>query len=315
MALLCILYFVTVSACLGGAGVLVEYALPATAPRRWIWGAVIALSVVAPPFISLHHSAPAIELWGHQLVQLSVAHAHGNGTATTLTGAWLDCASAPYADLVARLSVLSSVGLLAWGAASAWRVARLPRRARVVDGVPVVVTESLGPATVGVWRSRVLLPRWVLALPCAQRRYVVRHEEEHRRAHDAALLGVAAILVSLVPWNVALWWQLRRLRLAVEIDCDRRVVSALGDATAYGELLLRVAEAASRGPRLQPALLGGAGMLERRLTWLLAPAPRRLVRRLLAPALACVLLLIVFSMPHPSPSPSHASTAATHASH
>ena len=39
-------------------------------------------------------------------------------------------------------------------------------------------------------------------------------------------LMVTALTLILAPWNVALWWQLRRLRLAVEMDCDRRVVAA-----------------------------------------------------------------------------------------
>ena len=206
--------------------------------------------------------------------------------------------------------------LVLWSLANAgWvyhvvRVSRAGRRGQggpaVVDGVPVVVTDSLGPATVGVWRSRVLLPRWVLALPGTQRQYVVRHEEEHRRAHDGRLLFVASLTVLLVPWNLALWWQLRRLSLAVEMDCDNRVVRALGDAPAYGELLLKIAQAASRRPRLQPALLGGVGMLEQRLTVLLAPAPLRRAQRFLLPAAACVLLVLVLSMPHPVIAKSHA---------
>jgi beta-lactamase regulating signal transducer with metallopeptidase domain len=169
----------------------------------------------------------------------------------------------------------------------------------VVDGVPVVVTDSMGPATVGLFRSRVLVPRWVLALPGVQRQYVLRHEEEHRRSHDARLLFVASLPLILMPWNLALWWQLRRLCLAVEMDCDNRVVSRLGDATAYGELLLKVAQAASRGPRLQPALLGGMGSLERRLTALLAPTPLRYLQRFLLPAVAIGLLFVVLLMPHP----------------
>jgi hypothetical protein len=82
------------------------------------------------------------------------------------------------------------------------------------------------------------------------------------------------------------------------MDCDNRVVSALGDANAYGELLLKIAQATSRGPRLQPALLG-VGSLERRLTALLAPTPLRYVQRFLLPALALGLLFVVLSMPHP----------------
>jgi beta-lactamase regulating signal transducer with metallopeptidase domain len=144
-----------------------------------------------------------------------------------------------------------------------------------------------------------LIPRWVLALPGTQRQYVLRHEDEHRRSHDARLLFVASLPLILMPWNLAMWWQLRRLCLAVEMDCDNRVVSGLGDATAYGELLLKVAQAGSRGPRLQPALLGGVGTLERRLTALLAPTPLRHIQRFLVPAIALGLLFIVLAMPHP----------------
>jgi beta-lactamase regulating signal transducer with metallopeptidase domain len=157
----------------------------------------------------------------------------------------------------------------------------------------------LGPATVGFWNSRVLLPRWVLALPEEQRQYVVRHEEEHRSAHDGRILFIASLALLLMPWNLALWWQLRRLCLAVEMDCDNRVVNRLGNANAYGELLLKIAQAASRGPRLQPAFLGGAGSLEQRLTVLLAPTPLRHVQRFLLPALALGLVLVVLFMPHP----------------
>ena len=174
-----------------------------------------------------------------------------------------------------------------------------PGRNAIVDGFPVVVTDSLGPATVGLLRSRVLLPRWVLALPGVQRQYVLRHEEEHRRSHDARLLFVASLPLILMPWNLAMWWQLRRLCLAVEMDCDNRVVTGLGDATAYGELLLKVAQAASRGPRLQPAFLGGVGTLERRLTVLLAPTPLRHVQKFLLPPPRSALLVVVLLMPHP----------------
>jgi beta-lactamase regulating signal transducer with metallopeptidase domain len=182
----------------------------------------------------------------------------------------------------------------------------------LVDGVPVVVTDMAGPATVGVWHSRVLLPRWVLALPGIQRRYVVRHEEEHRRARDATLLFIASLPIVLMPWNLAMWWQLRRLCLAVEMDCDNRVVGALGDANAYGELLLKIARASSRGPRLQPALLG-VGALERRLTALVAPTPLRHAQRFLLPIAILSILLLVVSMPHPVLKPDHRHGTATSA--
>jgi beta-lactamase regulating signal transducer with metallopeptidase domain len=144
------------------------------------------------------------------------------------------------------------------------------------------------------------------------RKYIVCHEEQHRRAHDVAMLLVASTSVIFAPWNIALWWQLRRLSLAVELDCDRRVVNALGNAAAYGELLLKVAEASSRGPRLRPGLIGGSGMLERRLTRLLAPAYTSRVQRVLLPVVAAILLILALLTPHPVP-PSHAAQPVMHA--
>jgi hypothetical protein len=111
-------------------------------------------------------------------------------------------------------------------------------------------------------------------------------------------LFVASLALVLMPWNLAMWWQLQRLCLAVEMDCDTRVVSALGDAHAYGNLLLKVAEAETRGLRLQPALLG-VGSLERRLRRLVAPTALGRSQRFLLPALALALLLLVVVMPHP----------------
>jgi hypothetical protein len=73
----------------------------------------------------------------------------------------------------------------------------------------------------------------------------------------------------------------------------------MGDPHAYGSLLLAVAQASSRGRRLQPALLGGSGMLEQRLTVLLAPSPLRRVQRFLLPVAACILLALVLATPHP----------------
>lgn len=210
--------------------------------------------------------------------------------------------------------------IILWGLVNACRVAWLIHSARharatngspmIVDGVSVLVTDKLGPATVGVLRSRVLVPRWVLALPAVQRRYVLCHEEQHRKAHDSLVLFAASLTLLLMPWNVALWWQVKRLGLAVEMDCDNRVVSVLGNARAYGELLLRVAENSNRGPRLQPALLG-VGMLEKRLTVLLAPTTLRTVQKILFPVLAAALLLLVLSMPHPVLGHSHTAMMST----
>lgn len=294
--MLCILYVNAVGVLLGIAGISIERLLPTTAPRRWLWCLIIPASMFVPGFYRLHHNWIVTD--GVPATDLSIAADFRNWWARTGS---IDSA-------INRVWWTVSLVLLVWGVANALRVAFLvalsrrqagTRKSPVVDGVPVVVTDQLGPATVGVMRSRVLVPRWVLALPGMQRRYVLRHEEEHRRAHDVHLLLFASLPLLLMPWNLAMWWHLRRLSLAVELDCDNRVVNALGDAPAYGELLLTVAQAASRAPRLQPAFLGGAGSLERRLRALVSPTPLRRAQKFLLPVLTVALLFIVVWMPHP----------------
>jgi beta-lactamase regulating signal transducer with metallopeptidase domain len=286
--MLCVLYVNAVTALLCIIVMLVERVLPADWPRRWLWCGALAISIALPGYYRNHHS------W-------SVAQIPADTAVDTTWWSRIDAFDSTIHDIW----LVSSALLIAWGVVSIIRVAIIVRNARRaslnpsnIDEVPVVVTDLTGPATVGLLRPHVLVPRWVLALPGPQRRYVLRHEDEHRKAHDARLLFIASMTLILMPWNLALWWHLRRLRLAVEMDCDSRVVGALGDARAYGELLLKVAQASSRGPSLQPALLG-VGMLERRLTQLVAPAPLKHAHRFLLPAVAIGLLFIVFKMPHP----------------
>jgi len=262
---------------LGVVGVLVERMLPTAFPRRLVWCFIIPISILLPGMYRYHHHVSVVAV--QQAVQISSYD-------TSINRVWLTMTSL----------------LILWGLANAvrvWLAVSRSRKPTVIDGVSVVITDSVGPATVGLWLSRVLVPRWVLGLPVDQRQYVVRHEDEHRRSYDAHLLFFASLSLLLMPWNLAIWWQLRRLCLAIEIDCDNRVVSAIGDAPAYGELLLKVAQAASRSPRLQPAFLGGMGSLERRLTALLAPTQLRNLQRFLLPAFALGLLFVVVWMPHP----------------
>src|SRR5256885_5986058 len=301
--MLCILYVNIVGALLAVVGLLVERLLPTTAPRRWIWCLAIPLSMFLPGYYRNHHNWVVND---SPVQTVSAVSQISSATLTPLDGDWWARTRA-YDGSINWIWAKLSLVLLMWGAANALRVSVLVASSRlrvgkgnpVVDGVPIVVTDQLGPATVGLVRSRVIVPRWVLTMPGMQRRYVLRHEEEHRRKHDAHVLLFYSLPLLLMPWSLALWWQIRRLALAVELDCDNRVVAALGDATAYGELLLTVAQASNGGPRLQPAFLGGIGSLERRLRALVSPKPLRHKQKFVLPVLPAALLFIVVWMPHP----------------
>jgi TonB family protein len=77
------------------------------------------------------------------------------------------------------------------------------------------------------------------------------------------LLG-ASVAVVLFPWNPALWFISRRVHLALEIDCDARVLASGADPLRYGRLLLMVAQRATALP-LAPTLTAPPSHLERRI--------------------------------------------------
>ncbi|MBV9879783.1 MAG: hypothetical protein JO180_04765, partial [Gemmatirosa sp.] len=148
----------------------------------------------------------------------------------------------------------------------------------------------------------ILLPAWALALDERPLALMLAHERAHLTARDPQLLAAATVAVALMPWNPALWWQLRRLRLAVEIDCDRRVLRAHPDVSTYGALLLDVARRDGPRPLLPAAALSSAATsLERRIHTMTTRRPRHLALRTLGfGALGTVLVVAACEAPHPT---------------
>ncbi len=145
-----------------------------------------------------------------------------------------------------------------------------------IDGTAVRLSDNVGPAVVGLRDMDVVVPEWIMTLDAPLRALVLRHEEEHRAARDPYLLFFAAIGVALMPWNVPLWLQARRLRLAIEMDCDARVLKAHPSPERYGLLMLTIAQRRSVAPTLfAPMLSEPTTQLERRIV-----AMRTTTRRL-----------------------------------
>jgi lipopolysaccharide transport protein LptA len=143
-----------------------------------------------------------------------------------------------------------------------------------VNGRSIKLAERIGPALFGVWRPQVILPRWILDAPPVIRSIVIAHEESHLAARDTLLLMVAQLIVALTPWNLPAWWQLRRLRFAIEVDCDARVLQTSIDPLSYGEALLAIAQQRSRPPLGAVALSEPVSQLERRIKVMLSKTPR-----------------------------------------
>jgi hypothetical protein len=240
-------YVIAVSLLLGAAaGVAERAARMRRAPSRWFWALSIAASLLLPTLIS----TVSIELptaAGSSVPRRMVALR--DVTSTHLAPqTWMNAKSVGAATsrsmnlLLRRCWLVMSAALLTVLAASAAHLVWRKRRWTVgtVAGASVYLAPDVGPAVVGLLRPRIVVPAWLAASSAGEQRAVIAHEQSHLDAGDPALLTVALCLLVFMPWNLPLWWQLRRLRHAIEVDCDARVLRAGHGVAEYGETLIAV---------------------------------------------------------------------------
>jgi beta-lactamase regulating signal transducer with metallopeptidase domain len=315
------LYLLVLSSMLGLAALSAERALRwLNMPVRATW----ALALLGTPAIGVLVARTG----GLRLIGASGSSSSGSAEAAPTLGAdsvsalerWFASAEATMLDpfvgalntLLASAATLDRPLLALWAAGSATVVLALllslhrlhsasrdwPRRR--VDGRDVRVSEDLGPAVLGIGRAEVVLPAWVLEQDPASRRLIVLHESEHLKARDGTLLFAGLLVAAAIPWNPFAWWQLRQLRLAVELDCDRRVLRSGVGLREYASLLL---EAGSR--RAVPfgsaaAFVHFDSQLGRRIRMMMEnrKAPRY-VPAAVALTMAAAILIVACSAPAP----------------
>jgi beta-lactamase regulating signal transducer with metallopeptidase domain len=269
------LYAVVVSAVLGAAAwTAVRSADMRRAPARLYWSLAIVASLVLPIAIaSVSIQAPtlnknvqpgaiaAIPL--RQFTSQVVAPAAwvhrvpaGPGLDKLLVAGWIAASAVLAAGIVVS-------GLLLHRRKAHWTADR-------IAGVEVFVSDSVGPAVVGLLQPRIVVPRWIAGATAEEQALIIAHERTHLDADDARLLALAVLLMICMPWNLPLWWQLRRLRLAIEVDCDARVLRGGGDVARYGETLLMVGARHSSGLPVVAAMSEPRSNLEQRLRKMLS---------------------------------------------
>ncbi len=154
------------------------------------------------------------------------------------------------------------------------------RRATVL-GQEVLVSETAGPALLGVLQPRIVVPRWVLQQPAETQSLILEHEQQHIRAGDPLTIVAGLVVIAAAPWNLPLWWQWHRMRLAIEVDCDRRVVRAGAEPRHYAEVLLKVTQCTGRMPVGALAMSEPVSALERRILNILPETVRFVTARAL----------------------------------
>ncbi|HXT17439.1 MAG TPA: M56 family metallopeptidase [Gemmatimonadaceae bacterium] len=267
------LYALAVSAIVAGAAIALDQIAEVwRARRRSIWLAALIASAALPTYVLLFprtapHAAPVrVTARGGIQRQAFTFDDHAAPTVTPWTTKLRRAADATvksptlnrYAAAAWLMLTLCLVGGFGAGALKLRRL-RAGWRAVRLDGRDVLISDDVGPAVVGMARPRVVLPSWALTLDDDARELMLDHEAEHLRSGDPATLCMAALIAAALPWNPFVWWIVRRLRLALEIDCDARVLARHARPREYGLLLLTV------GARTNGALQFTASLAEPRL--------------------------------------------------
>ncbi len=293
------LYLIAVSAVLVLAALTLEAALSAAGrSTRWPWLAAIGGSVLWPFFVIAERrylpQPSGVVAGGVEPLGMTI------GQPITFVAPATMMASMDEPLLRIWMSVSMLVGLVF--VISYTRLSQSRRewpRIRI-GGRAVLLSDDVGPAVVGFLRTSIVIPRWALSVEATRRDLMITHEEEHIGSKDSLLVLCGLTALVIAPWNLPLWWQVRRLRGAIEVDCDARVLRHHRDIRAYGNLLLEVGRR-SRDRWLPVAAFSQqSSSLERRIRIMSRNRPRALMLRLLGSA-AFSILLFSFACELPEP--------------
>jgi len=290
-----VLYVLIVSAVLCAVGWLTEQALrQRRLQTRWAWMAAMTCTVLMahfalPALTSPQQRMPLATSWAN-IQHVAPLKLPALSSTDSTESAYV--AARRWNTLIVRVWLLLSASMIVAIAISAahifWRRRRWPMQ--LLGAHCVGITSDLGPAVVGLIRPTIAIPRWVLGRAAAQQQLILAHEASHLRARDPLMLTIALIALILMPWNFLLWWQWHRLRHAIEVDCDARVLHAGHDTRAYGEALIDVGQQRSRFVGIVAAMSETRTLLERRVE-IMATRARR--PSIYAFAALCVLAAVV----------------------
>ncbi len=106
----------------------------------------------------------------------------------------------------------------------------------------LLVTSALeSPALLVLLRPAILVPRWLAERDDPRAlEWSLRHELTHWKHGDAWLVRIRELAQVMFFFHPAAWWAGRRLEAAMEIACDRAVVTSKAEAADYARRLYQM---------------------------------------------------------------------------
>lgn len=160
------------------------------------------------------------------------------------------------------------------------------------------VSDALdSPALAGLVRPVVLLPRWIAeqARP-EQVEWLLRHELMHYKMRDPLGLAVRRLAEILFFFHPAVWLAGRKWEEAMELACDRALLSTNDDARNYAEQLYWVLEhRANRQRFLRAGLCAARTQIGKRIASLLSN-PVRFSAHMNAAALSGLVIVALVGL-------------------
>jgi bla regulator protein blaR1 len=266
------IYVLVIGVLLSLAALIAEFAARQRGgSRRWIWMVTIVASIALPLII------PSVTVQVPELIKpvdSPKSIVLRETTSVKMPAAMLDLGM-PQLDAtphrfdklfhaiwfgasLAMLAALILSGCLLYSRKRSWATGTL-------CDTPVFIAPDVGPAVVGLLRPRVVVPVWLLQESAARQQFVLAHEQSHLDARDPQMLTFALCLLLAMPWNLPLWWQLHRLRRAIEVDCDARVLRSGRDMAGYCETLIQVGQNQSSYIGAVAAMSESGSFLEQRI--------------------------------------------------
>jgi beta-lactamase regulating signal transducer with metallopeptidase domain len=229
--------------------------------------AVLVVIALRKPCRRLFGAERAFQLWSLVLLAMLFSQLpHAASTNLTALPALVYMITSVASALPSHVDASAGIGwrslvMLAWcagmaiGLASAafaqWRYRNRLRGATSMSNVslrwPVLRATSadVGPALVGAWRTRIVLPAdFERRYDTTERALILAHEAMHARRRDGWWCLLAQIVVAMFWFHPLAWWALGALRHDQELACDAAVLREHGaQRRSYANAMLKTQSA------------------------------------------------------------------------